>query len=183
MYLTISAYLFNEIVSFPLCGRGVCRKATSLLVTKTTKEERKENNMPRKIRYPKKKGNMANIEAHKIKTAEQARELGRRGGLRSQEVQKERKLLSRHYAEFIAKSHKLKLNKKEVELKPDEFFEVVITKLLTQSQQPSAAVAMMRELREGSGDMIGTGAEHAKKDADLLGSLLGNSREEKEDAE
>lgn len=137
--------------------------------------------MPRKIKDPKKKGNLANIAPHMIKTSERARELGRRGGIRSQELAKEKKLLSRHYADFIAKSHKLKLNKKEIELDPDDFFEVVITKLLTQSQQPSAAVAMMRELREGSGDMIGTGADHAKKDADLLGSLLGNSREDKEE--
>lgn len=139
--------------------------------------------MPRKIKNPRMKGNPKAIEAYQIKTAEQARELGRRGGLRSQEVQKERKLLSRHYAEFIAKSHKLKLNKKEVELKPDEFFEVVITKLLTQSQQPSAAVAMMRELREGSGDMIGTGAEQTKEHRDMLAALFGDPRkpEEKEE--
>lgn len=160
-------------------GAGLSKDAP-LLVTKTKRKNAK-NNMPRKIKDPRKKGNPKALEPYQIKTAEQARDLGRRGGLRSQEVQKERKLLSRHYAEFIAKSHKLKLNKKEVELKPDDFFEVVITKLLTQSQQPSAAVAMMRELREGSGDMIGAGADHAKKDADLLGALLGNSREEKVD--
>ena len=163
-------------------GAGLS-KDTPLLVTKIKRMIAKTT-MPRKIRYPKKKGNLANIEAHKIKTAEQARELGRRGGIRSQEVQKERKLLSRHYAEFIAKSHKLKLNKKEIELKPDEFFEVVITKLLTQSQQPSAAVAMMRELREGSGDMIGAGAEQTKEHRDMLAALFGDPRkpEEKENA-
>ena len=139
--------------------------------------------MPRKKSYsgmPEyKRKNAEKIVPYRIKNAEQARAMGRKGGKRSQEVQKERKLLSRHYAEFIAKSHKIRIKKKDIELPADDFFEHVITQVLTQSVAPSASVAMLKELREGSGDMIGAGADMAKKDADLLGSLLGNSREEK----
>ena len=86
------------------------------------------------------------------------------------------------YADFLIQNHKVKVRKKDVEMTPEEIINMAIIGNL-RSYGTSASVAMLKELADRTEGTAGAGGEATKKDADLLGSLLGNSREEKEDAE
>lgn len=76
----------------------------------------------------------------RIRTTEEAREKGRKGGKRSVEVRREKKLLSMVYADML--SEKYGKGEKGVDLKS------VIKGILADGGSP--AVSMLREIREAT---------------------------------
>lgn len=113
-----------------------------------------------------------------IRTAEQARVLGRIGGIKSGQARKEKKLLSQIYAEFLIENHKVKLGRKEIDLPADEIIKISIARNLM-ATGTSASVAVLKEIADRTEGTSGAGAEGSKKDVDLLGSLLGSPNETK----
>lgn len=132
--------------------------------------------MPRKNH----KINAENILPHRIKTSERAREIGRLGGLKYGENNRKKKFLSQMYADFLIQNHKVKVRKKEIEMTPEEIIFMSIIGNL-KAHGTSASVAMLKEIADRTEGTSGYGGENTKKDADLLGALLGNSREENND--
>ena len=91
----------------------------------------------------KKKGNIKNL---KPLTTEKAREIGRKGGIKSEEKKREKKLMSQIYADFQIKEHDVlgkDGNKKKI--KGEELLSNVMSKIL--SRGDSAAVSLMKEIR------------------------------------
>jgi len=121
-----------------------------------------------------------NVIKNKITTSEEARKRGRNGGIASGKARLKKKFLSQMYADFLIQNHKVKVRKKDVEMTPEEIINMAIIGNL-RSYGTSASVAMLKELADRTEGTAGAGGEATKKDADLLGSLLGNSREETEE--
>ena len=86
---------------------------------------------------PKKTGNIANL---KVPTSEEARAYGKKGGKKSVEVRREKKLLSAMYAEMLAKGFKVDGECLSLE-------QVVASVLL---RADSSSVSMLKEIREAT---------------------------------
>lgn len=84
-----------------------------------------------------------------ITSVEQAREMGSKGGKKSAEVKKERKLLSTIYAEMLAGRFDVtdELGNKE-KVEGQEYMRRVASAIL--SRNDSAAVSMLKEIREAT---------------------------------
>lgn len=88
-------------------------------------------------------------------TKEEAKKRGSKGGKKSVQVKKEKKLISDIYKQFLLKKHKatfVNYPLKEIEtfsdLSSDELFEKSMTNLISRSDNSS--VALMREMREAT---------------------------------
>lgn len=92
---------------------------------------------------------MANNENLKPLTTNKAREIGRKGGLKSGEKKRERKMMSQIYAEFLEKEHDIiGRNGEKEKIEGSKLLNRVMSKVL--SRGDSASVSMMREIREGT---------------------------------
>lgn len=111
---------------------------------------------------------LANLKKAKktITTTERARELGRLGGMKSQKVYKEKKLLSSIYADILADQSGIKGGKG---------FSAVVAEIMNnaETKNNSARVSLMKEIADRTEGAGGSGSEAAKKDADLLSALMG----------
>ena len=82
------------------------------------------------------------------RSKEEARELGRVGGIRSGVVRREKKRMSEIYAAVLAKKYDVKIiDGVETDITGADVIEDVIHAII--SRQDSASVAMIKELREG----------------------------------
>jgi hypothetical protein len=93
----------------------------------------------------KKGGNPQNL---KPVTKEQARILGRNGGLRSVEVKREKKIMSQIYADILAGRYEVKIDDELKTVDGSQFIRLVAKKVLSKGGSP--AVAMMKEMREAT---------------------------------
>jgi hypothetical protein len=95
----------------------------------------------------KNKGKPDNLKAL---TTEKAREIGQKGGKKSVESRREKKLMSQIYGEFLAEKFKARdtITGKEVEMTGASYLASVIKKIL--SRNDSAAVSLMKEIREAT---------------------------------
>jgi hypothetical protein len=84
-----------------------------------------------------------------ISSVEEAREKGRKGGIKSAEVRREKKLMSQIYAEFLMKEHDV-IGKNGVTktLTGQQLLNGVMSKIL--SRGDSASVSLLKEVREGT---------------------------------
>ena len=102
-----------------------------------------------------------NIQNLKRRSSDEAREIGRKGGIQSGKSRREKKLMSQLYADFLAKKHDVDVkNGRRRKIEGYKMLEIVITKILERGD--SASVGMMRELREateGQKHIIDGGAE------------------------
>jgi hypothetical protein len=84
-----------------------------------------------------------------IKTVDEAREKGRRGGIKSGKARREKKLMSEIYAEFLAKEHDIvDATGKKKKLIGHELVNRVMNKVI--SRADSASVGLLKEIREGT---------------------------------
>jgi hypothetical protein len=83
-----------------------------------------------------------------VKSKEEAREKGRRGGIASGEAKRQKKLLSQVYLDFFAKEHSVKISRKMVKGDGTVIADAVILEVLRRCN--SAAVSMLKEMREGT---------------------------------
>jgi len=86
---------------------------------------------------PKKAGNTSNL---KVPTSEEAREYGKKGGKKSVEVRREKKLLSAMYSDMLAKG----FNVGGERLSLDQ----VVASVLERAD--SSSVSMLKEIREAT---------------------------------
>lgn len=102
------------------------------------------------------------LENLKTPTSEKAREYGRKGGLKSQANQREKKLISQIYFDVLAK--KYKINDKILDL--DELIPRVILKALIKGDNNS--ISMLKEIRESTeGSKVITDINHGLSDSVL----------------
>lgn len=112
------------------------------------------------------------------RSKEEARELGRLGGIASGEVRREKKRMSEIYAAVLAKKFKIKDEEgKDLEVTGSEMIGDVVAKIVQRGD--SSSVSMIKELREGiDGNMLDVevmdltkGMTHAEKQK-RIGELL-----------
>lgn len=84
-----------------------------------------------------------------FQSVDEAKESGKKGGIRSGEVRREKKLMSQIYAEFLIKEHDI-IGKDGIKKKltGQALMNSVASKVL--SRGDSASVSMMREIREAT---------------------------------
>jgi hypothetical protein len=93
--------------------------------------------------------NKDNLIPNSERTPEELREMTRKGGIRSGEVRREKKLLSQIYAEFLEKEHDVISKEGErKKMSGQALLNSVMSKVLSRSD--SSSVAMMREIREAT---------------------------------
>lgn len=98
-----------------------------------------------------------NLQNLKTPTAEEARKLGRNGGIKSGIVRKEKKLMSQILAEYLAKEHEVILRDKDGKeidrstLSAQALIEQTVTAILSRGDSASATIIKtLGELTEGS---------------------------------
>ena len=72
------------------------------------------------------------------------------GGKASQAKQKEKKLMSQILADYLVKTHRVKIGKKEIDLTADQIIDKGISRAILSGS--NATVGMIKEIREGTGD-------------------------------
>jgi hypothetical protein len=82
--------------------------------------------------------------------------------------------MSQLYADFLVKSHIVKIGKKETELTPEEIINRAIIGNINK-YGTSASVQMLKEIADRTEGISSAPNEGAKKDADLLTQLLGGT--------
>lgn len=104
----------------------------------------------------KKKGRVENLIPGNKRTPEEARELGRLGGIKSGEVRKEKRLMSMILADYIARTHKVETRTNEgvildaKEMTTDELVDYSITSALARGDSASmSAIKIITETTEG----------------------------------
>jgi hypothetical protein len=118
----------------------------------------------------------ANLRPKLISSTEEAKRLGRLGGIANAKAVKEKKTYSKILADYLVQNHKVKIGKKEIDLTPEEIIFRGVTKaILSGSSATASILTVAADRTEGPS---GGGSEGSKKDADLLGSLLGVSPNE-----
>lgn len=105
-----------------------------------------------------------------IQSVEEAREKGRKGGIKSGEVRRKKKMMSQIYSEFLEKKHDVVgKNGQKKRLSGNELLAGVMSKIL--SRGDSSSVALMREIRQAmEGENINLNGQIVyldKQDADL----------------
>jgi hypothetical protein len=89
------------------------------------------------------------VENLKTKTSEEARELGRRGGIKSGIAKREKKLVSQVYADFLRDTFKVALESGELkEMDGAEYLAETVKRVLARAD--GASVSMAKELREAT---------------------------------
>lgn len=96
----------------------------------------------------KKKGRIENLSPTNTVSKEVARARGSKGGKKSVEVRRQKKLMSAIYAKFLADKHKVKIDGKDQEVAGDELVNQVVKKVLARGD--SASVSLMKEIREAT---------------------------------
>lgn len=102
----------------------------------------------------KKKGRVENLIPGNKRTPEEARELGRRGGIKSGEVRKERKLVSQILADYLQKEHEVILRDDQGEvidretIPASELIERTVTAVMARGD--SASVQMIKTISEST---------------------------------
>ena len=82
------------------------------------------------------------------RTKEEARELGRKGGIKSGQVRKEKKMLSEYYNELLAKKFKVKIGGQETEKLGAELILDTLMKVMKRGD--SASISAIKEIREAT---------------------------------
>jgi len=92
--------------------------------------------------------NEKNLIPNSERTPEQIKEMTRKGGIKSGEVRREKKLMSQIYAEFLEKDHDVVGKDGLKKMSGHQLLSSVMSKVL--SRGDSAAVSLMKEIREAT---------------------------------
>jgi len=82
------------------------------------------------------------------RTKEEARELGRKGGIKSGEVRQEKKRISQMYAEYLANEQEIEIGGVKKKLSGQKLLDHVISQVIARGD--SASVSMLKEIREAT---------------------------------
>lgn len=84
-----------------------------------------------------------------VRTEQEAKIKGRKGGIKSGEARRKKKFMSQIYADFLAKEHEVVMRDgKTKKLSGQTLLNSVMSKVLARSD--SSSVAMMKEIREAT---------------------------------
>ena len=89
--------------------------------------------------------NDQNLKPKPITSVEQAKSMGRKGGIASAKAKKDRAVISAMYAKFLAKKTKVNIDGKPAT--GLQLFEYAVTTIISKGSD-SAKVALMKEMRE-----------------------------------
>jgi len=89
--------------------------------------------------------NAQNLRPKPIASAEQAKSMGRKGGIASAKARKDRAVISAMYAKFLAKKTKVNIDGKPAT--GLQLFEYAVTTIISKGSD-RAKVAVMKEMRE-----------------------------------
>jgi predicted nucleotide-binding protein len=89
--------------------------------------------------------NDQNLKPKPITSVEQAKSMGRKGGIASAKARKDRAVISAMYAKFLAKKTKVNIDGKPAT--GVQLFEYAVTTIISKGSD-SAKVALMKEVRE-----------------------------------
>lgn len=95
-----------------------------------------------------KAGRVENLIPANRRSKEEARALGRAGGIKSGQVRKEKKLLSQIYGDMLAKEYDVTIDGKSSKMSSEAFIQLVTREII--NRRDSASVAMLREIREAT---------------------------------
>jgi hypothetical protein len=96
----------------------------------------------------KNKGKVENLKPFNTLPVEKQREIRVKGGKKSVEVRKEKKLISQIYADMMAKTYKVEYEDGEKTFTGQELLEDTLKRVLSSGGSP--AVSMMKEIREAT---------------------------------
>jgi hypothetical protein len=94
------------------------------------------------------RGNPSKLIPNSQRTPEELREITRKGGIRSGQVRREKKLLSTIYGEFLAKEFNINIDGQKKKISGALFVQSVMTDIL--KRKDSASVSLMKEIREAT---------------------------------
>jgi len=83
-----------------------------------------------------------------MRTKDEVRANSRKGGIKSGEVRREKKLLSQMYADMLADEHDIDLDGVKQKVTGAELFKMVAQKIV--SKGDASSVSMMKEIREAT---------------------------------
>ena len=111
---------------------------------RTTTSEKNEKKI-KPLKNPKRPGRPENLKM--INTTERAKELGSKGGIKSAETRRQRRLMSQIYADFLTKKHTI-TDRQGVrrKLTGEELLANVMSRVLARGD--SSSVSLMKEIRE-----------------------------------
>ncbi len=91
-----------------------------------------------------------NLKSLKDRTTEEQRAIASKGGKASQKKQKEKKLMSQIYAEFLIEKHDVKMpgNKAKEEMTGYKMINMAVKEIIKKGGPP--AVSIMKEIREAT---------------------------------
>lgn len=109
------------------------------------------------------------------RTKEKQREIARLGGIRSGEAKRRNKTITQMTADFLVNTHKVRVKGNKLTDMTAE--EIIIESIIgnLRAHGTSASVQTLDKIREYTEGVGGQGADGAKKDADLLSALMGDS--------
>jgi general stress protein YciG len=81
-------------------------------------------------------------------TTEKAREIGRKGGKRSGEVKRQKKLMSDIYARFLASEFDIIIDEEQVKHSGETLIEHAMRRIIEKGD--SSSVSLMKEIREAT---------------------------------
>jgi hypothetical protein len=113
------------------------KKETDSIKNDTVKQKGK------KIVTDKQKANL-----HVIKTEEEAREKGKRGGIASGEAKRKKKLMSQIYGDLLADQYDVKIDGKVQKIDGDKFVKAIARDVLM--RRDGSSVSMLKEIREAT---------------------------------
>jgi len=96
----------------------------------------------------KNKGKIENLKPIKPLSHDEAVEQGRRGGKKSVEVRRERKLLSQIYGDLLADEYEIKIDGKMQKIEGASLVKAIAKDVL--ERRDSSSVSMMKEIREAT---------------------------------
>jgi hypothetical protein len=92
----------------------------------------------------KQKGRVENLVSLKDRTTEKQREIASKGGKRSGEVKREKKLMRELYAEFLSKKYEVTIDKKKVTLSGSDLCLEMLPKIVQKAD--ASSVSFFKEL-------------------------------------
>ena len=93
-------------------------------------------------------GRPENLIPQSQRTPEEARAMGRKGGIASGKVRKEKKLLSQIYGEMLTKEYDVTIDGKPSKMSGAAFVQSIAREII--NRRDSASVSMLKEIREAT---------------------------------
>jgi hypothetical protein len=94
------------------------------------------------------RGNPSKLIPTNRRSKQEASDLGRKGGIRSGIVRKEKKLLSQIYAELLADEYEANINGKTAKITGAKLVQTIARDIIM--RRDSSSVSMMKEIREAT---------------------------------